>query len=141
MSDKKEPIVALEVAEAEFDRFVEMMDLDVDTTKMNEDDVSGFEKQKRRILRALQAGSLVINDNGEAVYCPQHSRSKHKDAITFHEYSGASGMATDGKKKNQNVAATYAMMGDMCKVHPNIFAGLVGPDIKICMALFLLLMD
>jgi len=141
MSDKKEPIVALEVAEAEFNRFAEMMDLDVDVSVMDDEDRTGFEKQKRRILRALQAGSLVINDNGEAVYAPQHERSTHKEAITFHEQSGASVMAVDGKKKNQNVAATFAMMGNMCKVHQNVFAGLVGPDIKVCMALFALLMD
>ena len=30
----------------------------------------------------------VFNDDDEAVYTPQHKRSKHKDAITFHERTG-----------------------------------------------------
>lgn len=141
MTDKKEPIVAKEVAESEFDRFVDMMDLDVDVSIMDEEDVTAFKKQKSRIIKAMMAGSLVINDKGEAAYVPQHDRSKYKELITFREYSGATGMATDGKKKNQSVAATYAMMADMTGLHTKTFAGLVGSDIKICMAIYLLLMD
>lgn len=141
MTDKKEPIVALEAAEAEFERFVDAMDLDLDTEGMDSDDLNNFNKQKRRIIRSMQAGALIINENGEAVYCPQHPNSKYKEAITFHERTGASLMAMDGKKKNHDVAKTYAIMADMCKVHPGVFAGLTGSDVKICEALFLLLMD
>ena len=43
MSDK----VAEEVAEQEFNRFVEAMDLDVNLADMDEDDKKGFEQQKR----------------------------------------------------------------------------------------------
>ncbi len=89
--------LSLEVAENEFNRFVEKMDLDVDVSKMDTEDLTGFNKQKGRILRALQRGALVINENGEAVYTPYHERSGHKEAITFHERTGASLMAMDGK--------------------------------------------
>ena len=50
-------------------------------------------------------------------------------------------MAMDGKKKGHDVKKTYAVMADMCKVHPNVFAGLAGSDIKVCEAIFALLMD
>lgn len=137
MKDK----VALEVAQAEFDRFVEEMDLDLDKSTMDAEDLTAFNKQKNRIIRAIERGYLVINENGEAVYTPFNSRSKHKDPITFHERTGASLMAMDGKKKNHDVAKTYAVMADMCKVHQSVFAGLVGTDVKVCEALFALLMD
>ena len=137
MSEK----IAKEVAEQEFDRFVECMDLDVDTSIMDEEDISMFNKQKNRIVRAVMRGDLVFNESGEAVYTPSNTKSTHKDSITFHERSGASLMASDGKKKGYDVTKTYAIMGDMCKVHPKIFAGLVGIDIKVCEALFALLMD
>ncbi len=133
--------VAKEVAEAEFDRFVDCMDLDVDTSDMDAEDLTAFNKQKGRIISAVQSGALVFNEDGEAIYTPQHKRSKNKDAITFHERTGASLMAMDGKKKNHDVAKTYAVMADMCKVHPSTFAGLVGTDVKVCEALFALLMD
>jgi hypothetical protein len=135
----KENVVAPEMAEAEFDRFVEAMDLDVDTQYMDEEDRTAFDKQKRRIIKAMINGSLIINENGEAVYAPQ--RSNMEKAITFHERTGASLMAMDNKKKNQDMAKTYAVMADMTSEHPGTFAKLKGTDIKVCEALFALLMD
>ena len=139
--DTKENPVALEVAEAEFDRFADKMDLDLDTSLMDAEDLGQFAKQKRRILRAMERGDLTVNEGGEAVYTPSNARSKHSDPITFHERTGASLMAMDGKKKGHDVAKTYAVMSDMCRVHPNVFAGLAGNDAKVCEALFALLMD
>ncbi len=133
--------VAPEVAAQEFDRWVEQMDLDLDTANMDAEDRTAFDKQRRRILRAMQSGALVVNEQGEAVYTPCRAGSKATDPITFHERTGASLMAMDGKKKHHDVAKTYAVMGDMCRVHPNTFAGLVGSDGKVCEALFSLLMD
>lgn len=138
---KKKDVVVVEVAEKDFDRFVDEMDLDLDTAEMDAEDLTAFNKQKNRILRAIVRGNLVINENGEAVFTPINKRSKHTDAITFHERTGASLMAMDGKKKNHDVAKTYAVMADMCKVHQSVFAGLVGSDVKTCEALFALLMD
>lgn len=137
MNDK----IAKDVAEAEFDRFVEAMDLDLDTTVMDVEDLTAFNKQKSRLIRAIERNHLVFNENGEAVYTPFNKRSKHKEAITFHERSGASLMAMDGKKKNHEVAKTYAVLADMCQVHQSVFANLIGTDVKVCEALFALLMD
>lgn len=131
--------IALEMAEVEFDRFTSSMDLDVDTSFMDADDLTSFSKQKRRIITAIQNGSLIINDNGEPIYTPQKSPSS--DPIVFHERTGASVIAMDGKKKNQQVAQTYAVMAEMTRSHPGVFAKLKGIDIKICEAIFALLMD
>lgn len=134
-------VVDKETAEVEFDRFVDAMDLDLDTVDMDAEDLTGFIKQKSRVINAIQKGALVINDEGEAVYTPRNAKSKYQEAITFHERTGASLMAMDGKKKGYDVAKTYAVLADMCKVHPSVFAGLVGADVKVCEALFALLMD
>lgn len=140
MSTKENP-VAREVAEAEFQRFADEMDLDLDTATMDAEDLAAFNKQKNRLVRAIERGDLVISESGEAIYTPSNPGSKHRDAITFHERTGASLMAMDGKKKGHDVAKTYAVMADMCKVHPSTFAGLKGTDVKVCEALFALLMD
>ena len=133
--------VALEVAQQEFERFIEDMDIDADQSVMDEEDKTAFNKHKSRMIKNIIRGSLVINENGEAVYTPHREASKHKDAITFHERTGASLMAADGKKKGDDVKKTYAVMGNMCKLHPGVFAGLSGPDIKACESIFALLMD
>lgn len=133
--------VAQEQAEKEFEQFVEDMDLDLDETHMDEEDLAGFRKQKRRIVRAVMRGSLTFDEDGQAVYTPRNKRSTHTDPITFHERTGASIMAMDGKKKGHDAAKMYAVLADMCKVHPKIFAGMVGEDVKVCEAIFTLLMD
>jgi hypothetical protein len=133
--------INLEVAESEFDRFVECMGLLLDTAKMDVEDKTAFDKQKNRIIDAMISGHLVINDDGEAVYTPFRLTSGHKEPITFHERTGASVLAMDGKKKGHDMAKTYAIMAEMCKVHPSTFSKLTGPDIKTCEAVYALLMD
>jgi len=133
--------ISNEVALAEFDRFVDEMGLLIDPAQMDAEDKTAFEKQKARIVDAIEKGHLVINENGEAVYTPHRNASRHKEPITFHERTGASVLAMDGKKKNQDMAKTYAIMAEMCKVHPSTFASLAGPDIKVCEAIYALLMD
>ncbi len=134
-------VIAAEAAQVEFDRFAEGMDLELDPVLMDEDDLAQFKKVKARLLSALMNGSLVINEKSEAVYTPRNPNSKSTDPLTFHERTGSAIMAMDGKKKNYDVAKTYAVMAEMCKVHPSVFAGLVGIDGKICESIFMLLMD
>ena len=129
MKDK----VALEVAEQEFNRFVEAMDLDVNPADMDEDDKKGFEQQRDRVVSAIQAGTVVINDNGEPVFTPQ--RTKDADTITFFEPTGASLMAMDRKKKTEDIGKLYAAMGDMTKNHANVFSKMKMADLKVCMAI------
>ena len=133
--------VDIKTAESEFERFVEAMDLDLDTADMDNEDVVAFKKTKNRLIHAIQKGSLVFNEDGEAVYTPINVKSKHTDAITFHERTGASLMAMDTKKKGHDVAKTYAVLGNMTGLHQSVFAGLVGIDVKICEAIFAFLMD
>lgn len=129
MNDYK---VAPEVAEAEFERFVEAMDLDLDTAQMDDEDRKSLEQQKSRIVSAIQKGSLVVNDIGEPVYTP--IRSENADAIHFREPTGASLMAMDRKKKNEDVGKMYAIMGDITGNHANRFAKMVLSDLKVCQA-------
>ncbi len=133
--------VSKDFAEQEFNRFADAMDLDFATSDMDAEDLMAFNRQKSKLVHAIMKGSLVFNDDGEAVYTPSHPRTVRQDPITFHERSGASLMAMDGKKKNHEVAKTYAVLAEMCKVHPGVFAGMVGRDVKVCESLFALLMD
>jgi len=136
----KKELISKEVAEQEFDKWVEAMDLDLDTSEMDAEDLTGFNGQKKKIMTAIQRGALTFNDDGEAVYTAQNDKSNHKEPITFHERTGASIMAMDGKKKGHDAAKMYAVLADMCKVHPKVFAQFVGVDVKVSEAIFSLLM-
>ena len=136
----EEPKVAQDVAEAEFDKFADAMDLDVSPDGMNEESLESFQGLKRQVIRAIMKGSLIFNDDGEAIYTPRHRNSKFQEPITFHERSGAHLTEMDKAKKRGAVAQTYAVMGAMTGQSASVFAGLVGPDIKTCEALYALLM-
>ena len=56
MTDK----IVQEVAEAEFERFAELMDLDVNPSGMDAEDKKGFDQQKERIVSAIRSGSLAL---------------------------------------------------------------------------------
>lgn len=133
--------ISTEMALQEFDRWADEMDLDLNPLDMDEKDAAQFNKQKRRIVSAIESGALIVNAAGEAVYTPQNSKTPYKEAITFHERTGASLMAMDGKGKNQDMAKTFAMMADIAGVNAKVFAGLVGVDAKTCEAIFAFLMD
>lgn len=139
-SENIKPIISQEVAEAEFNRFVEANDLELNESKMDAEDLTALHGQKDKIIKAMKGGHLVVNEDGEPVYTPYHKRSKIKDSITFGPRTGSSLMAMDRKKKNQDVSKMYAVLAEMCGIDQIVFAGLAGPDIKICEALFALLM-
>lgn len=129
MTDK----IAKEVADQEFNRFVESMDLDVDPADMDAEDKKGFDQQRDRVIAAIQSGALVINDSGEPVFTPQ--RTKDADVITFHEPTGASLMAMDRKKKTEDIGKLYAAMGEITKTHASTFSKMKMADLKVCMAI------
>lgn len=125
--------IALDVAEVEFKRFGDLMDLDLDPLDMDEDDKKGFEQQKKRVISSIQNGSLIINDNGEPVFTPQGISDANP--ITFREPTGASLMAMDRKKRTEDVAKLYASMADMTGSSSGIFSKMKMRDLKVCMAI------
>lgn len=133
MGATKKNNIALEVAEAEFTRFGDLMDLDLDPLDMDEEDKKGFEQQKKRVISAIQNGSLIINDNGEPVFTPQGE--KDLNPLTFSEPTGASLMAMDRKKRTEDVAKLYASMADMTGSSSGIFSKMKMRDLKVCMAI------
>jgi len=129
--------ITREVAELDFTRFVEAMDIDVDTDNMTEDDKKSFNSTKDRIVKAIEKGSLVINDNGEPVYTPQRG-GEDSNPITFYEPTGASLMAMDKKGKDEDIRKLYSVMADMTKTSSGIFSKMKMSDLKVCQAITML---
>ena len=129
MSEKK---VAAEVAQQEFDRFVEAMGLDVDPKGWTDEDKQSFDEAKRKILGAMESGRLVIDEEGRAVYTPALVNTA---PITFYEPTGADLMAIDQAKKGANISAAFKMLAAMTKTEHTRFAKMANRDLKICQAL------
>jgi hypothetical protein len=122
-------VISEEVAEQEFDRFVELMDLDLECE--DEEDAKALAKQKSIIIKAIKNGSLCVNDNGEPIFTPRRTDTP---AITFHEATGASLMAMDRKKKGENVGKLYATMADISKTPAKVYANMKKSDLNVCIA-------
>ncbi len=124
--------IAKEVADKEFDRFVELMALSVDEKDMDQEDLKSFLLEKSRIIKAIQSGAMIINENGEPVYQPQ--RTKNAEKITFYESTGAALTATDKTYRNHAVSKLFAAMGDITKLPQNTFSKMKMSDLRVCMA-------
>ena len=129
-----EPKVVLEMAEQEFNRFAETMDLDVSTDGMSADDKRDFTIQRDRIIKVIQSGALVVNDDGCPVYTPQRAGADVKPII-FYEPTGASYLAMDRRKVGEDMAKLFSTMADITKTSSGLFSKMKNGDLKVCMAI------
>lgn len=132
MSESK---ITQEVADAEFNRFVEAMDLDVSPDGMDADDRKGFEKAKRTFVNAVLDGSLVVDEKGQPVFKP---KLEGGGAITFPEPKGSALMAMDQKKKDHVVAKSFATLAEITGEPQGRFALMPNRDLKVCTSVMLL---
>lgn len=125
--------IVAEVAEQEFLRFAEEMDLDIDVSGMDDDDRAGLEEQKRKVVNAIKKGSLTVGDKGELTFTP--SEPNDAEPITFREPTGATMLAMDKAKKNADVAKLAGVMASMTSTSPKLFAKMLIRDYKVCTAI------
>ena len=125
-------MIAKEVAENEFARFVELMDLDLEPDGMDADDAKSLDGFRRVILRSIQRGDLTVTDIGEMVFTPTVGESI---PITFGEPTGASLMASDNSRTGKNVAKMFAVMADLTGCSATKFAQMRQRDLKVCQAI------
>lgn len=130
---EKEYKVDQETATVEFNRFTESMDLDVNLAEMSEEEEAEFKKHRGRLIKALQVGSLVINEEGEPIFTPQ--RGETETPIIFQEPRGSAIMAMDQKKKGHEVGKLYAIMADITGQTTGTFSKMKMSDLKICTAI------
>lgn len=129
----KQNVVAKEVAEAEFDRFLESMDLvdKCDAKNMDADDAKSFADVKRTIIRAMETGHLVVDEKGQPVYTPKLGDTT---PITFREPKGSDLMAIDQAKKGADALKGMKILAAMTGENPSRFAEMVMRDLSVCQA-------
>lgn len=128
-------MIAQEVAEQEFDRFAEAMDIETDVTQMTEETEEMFTASRNKFIKAIVKGKLVVNENGEPVYTPV--RSSNTSPITFKEPDGAALITNSrGRKKaDDGVGQMYQIMGSMTGTGAGRFANMKLVESQDCMAI------
>jgi hypothetical protein len=135
---ENEPKVSEEAAEHEFNRFCETWDLDVDPAGMDEDDKKSLTIAKRRFVRAVMDGRMVVDESGCPTYTPRYS--SNPTSFTFSEPSGAAILEADKFKKNADVAKTFGVMSGITGRPVKSFSALKKRDLDVVMAIFNLFM-
>lgn len=125
--------MATEVAEQEFERFLDAMDLASERDSLTGDDLESLQAHKSRMVDAMRKGKLVIDDYGQPVFTPTDG-----EPITFYEPTGASFMAMDQSKDGQNIHKMIAYMADMTRTSAATFSKMKERDFKVCRAVVLL---
>jgi hypothetical protein len=129
MADK----IAREVAEQEFDRFVEEMDLDLESGTDDEDKAE-VDKHRGRLVRAIMGGSMVVNDSGELVY------TVGEQVLTFREPTGADLQAQDAKKAGQDFGKLFAILASITGTSAKTFAAMKSRNLNVCTSVMTLMM-
>jgi len=117
--------VAADVAEAEFERFLATMDLDAEHVWDTQED------ECRVILRAMEAGTLVLNDDGEPVFTPSEG-----DAITFAEPRGRH--RSQMSKQSDAIKKSFALIAGITQQPPKRFEDMRQRDLKVVEAVVML---
>lgn len=127
-----EPKVAREVAEAEFERFCEMMAAYADAKNLkNEEDVKSFNEQRERFIGAVMNGSLVVEDDGTAVYTPHSGGAP----MRFGEPTAANLIVADRFKRDANMQKQIALLASMSGRTEKEIGALSARDMRVCGAL------
>lgn len=124
--------LTVELAEQELERFAENMDLDFDTSQMNDEEREAFNHMKTTCINAMLKGKLVINDEGLPVVTTSNKE------IQFKEPTGRTLLAMDKAKQGQEVHKIYHLIAAMTGESDKLIAALRLQDLKIVRAIAML---
>ncbi|HEY8946456.1 MAG TPA: hypothetical protein VIM73_19530 [Polyangiaceae bacterium] len=130
-----EPKVAKDVAEAELNRYLEAMDLDARISLercTDADDRKSLEDLRWTLVRAIQEGHLVINEDGTAEL---HPKVGNTEPVKFPEPDARALIAMDQAKADHSVEKNLHMLGKWTGLNPERFKAMKFRDFRVCAAL------
>lgn len=122
--------VALEMAEQEFERFIDGMGIDI--TDANPEEQETINAYRRKIVTAICRGTLVIDGECQPVFTPV--RSEDKKPLTFFEPTGSVILQMDRKKVGHDIGKMFAVMASMTKNPTTRFNSMKYSDLQVCTA-------
>lgn len=124
-----EPLMGLDVAEAEFDRMCDAYGISRDLDAMGDEERKDFESTRKRFVRELQRGRVQLDTEGLAAV-----HIAGREPIRFYRPTGAV-LIEMGKLDDGQIARLNRAMQAMTKSAPGTFAGLLVKDFNLCAGL------
>lgn len=122
-----------QTAREEFERFAELMDLDLSTDDMSEDDKRSLDRQKKVVIEAIKTGHVTVDEEGQPTVHLKCPTEKLK-TVTLYEPTGSTFLVRDTKKANQEVSKMFSMLQDMAHLKPGDLAPLKNRDMRVIQA-------
>jgi hypothetical protein len=127
-----EPVVAQEVALAEFERFCGMLHAYPDHDKfLSDDERNRFEANRDRIVSSIMHGALVIETSGAAKYTAPSTGCTFR----FVEPTARKLKALDKYKDQQKMARTIAVIAAFSGTKESDVEDLTTAELMVCDAL------
>ena len=127
-----------ETALKEFDRFVEIWDIDDEQAAMSTDDRSTFEAHKNRIVKEICVGNASVDEGGDVSYKLKHPRNGSSITELVFKVSRANKSVMDQYKGQQEIHKIAAYVGSLAGQAPKIIMTLDPRDQKFGEALAVL---
>jgi hypothetical protein len=126
--------VGKDVAEAEFERMCEARRVCTDADQLDADDITGLADIRKKLVRAIVAGHLVVEDNGDPVYTPPVEGAK---PLHFHKPTSATYMAMDGKADDAQGSHMRMVRAitEMTRSNKGEVSKLEAPDYQVCQSI------
>lgn len=125
------PKIGPDVAAAEFERMCDANRIDRDPALWSDDDADGFAQLRTRILRDMQSGAIVVDDEGRPTYTPPGASK----GLTFHKAKGATLIALETHAGTKGISNTLAAMAELTHVDRGEFARMDARDVHACVRL------
>lgn len=121
--------VAKEAAEADFARLCVLRRIDTDEDGMTPKEIESFAGLRTKVVKAICAGTLVVEEKGGVIYTPPVADPK---PITFRMAKGSTFMAMDDGKAKGEQHQMVAMIADMTGWSKGDLSKLDAPDYVFC---------
>ena len=125
----KKDVIDQKTAEAEFERYCEVNDIDYDINAMKDDDKASFEPIKNRFIKACKRGRVKVSGRDLKYTISDFSVSPFRgNEVIIGRCSGHAFMGMDGYKDTQSVHKMNGFLSAMTGQEVSFFAKIDGSD-------------
>ena len=125
--------ISSEMSVQEFERFLDIWGIDGNTDEMTIEQKDLFFSHRKRIIRAIESGHAVINDDETISYSlikPVYNTTELKMKVP----NGESFLEMDRFKENQGMHKAFALLAHSARKPVKIFSSMDGRDIQFFVA-------
>jgi hypothetical protein len=122
-----ESVCDRQTAEADFERWVGVSRIVMDVEGREEDDVRDKGLDKIIIIKAIQDGRLVIDEEGQAIFTPLD-----RDPLTFRKPHGRIVASMDKVKSNHDGAKALTLIASLTGTNRGTIGAMEYADFSVC---------